>query len=159
MTYGISYLALRYANVYGPRQNPHGEAGVVAIFTRKLLRGEDAGDQRRRQADARLRLSSATSCAPTCSRWRATHCGALNIGTGIETDVNSLFGLLQREIGSAAPEQHGPAKPGEQARSVLDPAARPAGAGLAAARSISPAGLRHTVEYFRERRRSGEPAP
>ena len=54
--YGMPFVALRYANVYGPRQDPHGEAGVVAIFSGKLLRGEPVDRQRRRQADARLRL-------------------------------------------------------------------------------------------------------
>jgi UDP-glucose 4-epimerase len=66
--YGLEYTAMRYANVYGPRQDPHGEAGVVAIFAPEAPRRRRPDDQRRRQADPRLRPSSAIWCAPT-SPW------------------------------------------------------------------------------------------
>ncbi|MFN3597960.1 MAG: NAD-dependent epimerase/dehydratase family protein, partial [Rubricoccaceae bacterium] len=118
-THGIPAVALRFGNVYGPRQNPHGEAGVVAIFTTKLLRGEQPvingpGTQTRdyvfvgdvvRAVVAALALEKAD---------------VVNIGTGVETDVNTLFAHLNRLTGANAPEEHAPAKAGEQQRSVLD---------------------------------------
>ncbi len=147
--YGIRSVALRYANVYGPRQDPHGEAGVVAIFIGRLLRDEQpvingTGEQTRDYvyvgdvARANL-LALESDC-----------CGALNIGTGIETDVNRLFALLCAATGVHRPERHGPAKPGEQSRSALDPSQ--ARAALAWQPSTPLAdGLARTVAYFRER--------
>src|SRR5690606_30756037 len=111
------YVALRYANVYGPRQNPHGEAGVVAIFIEKMLRGDQPvinGDGRQTRdyvfiADvARANVAALTT----------EYCGAVNIGTGVETDVNTIFREIVLGGGFAAKEEHGPAKPGEQQRSV-----------------------------------------
>jgi UDP-glucose 4-epimerase len=117
--YGINAVCLRYANVYGPRQNPHGEAGVVAIFTTKLLKGDQPvingpGKQTRDyvfvddvvQAN-RLALSFEGSAE-------------FNVGTGIETDVNQIYHLIRDAVGSKAEEVHGEAKKGEQLRSVLD---------------------------------------
>jgi UDP-glucose 4-epimerase len=147
VTYGISYLALRYANVYGPRQNPHGEAGVVAIFTLKMLRGEEPvinGDGRQ----TRDYVYCGDVVRANVLALESDFTGELNIGTGIETDVNSLFDLLKREIGSAAPEKHGPAKPGEQARSSLDPSRAYAVLGWRPEVDFA-GGLRHAVEYFR----------
>lgn len=118
-SYGLDYVSLRYANVYGPRQNPWGEAGVVAIFTQKLLSGEKAvinGDGKQTRdyvyvkdiIDANLlALNYAES-------------DFFNIGTGMETDVNTIFNLLKKKTGSKQKEMHGPKKPGEQKRSVLD---------------------------------------
>jgi UDP-glucose 4-epimerase len=112
-------LVLRLANVYGPRQNPHGEAGVVAIFADRLLRGETCvingdGEQTRDfvyvedVADAVLR---------GLERTEAT--GVVNIGTGIETSINALYARLARAAGVTLTAMHGPAKPGEQRRSAL----------------------------------------
>ena len=120
--YGIRGLALRYANVYGPRQSPFGEAGVVAIFAYRLLRGQEAvinGDGRQTRdyvyvgdvADANLRAIE-----------RPDVTGALNVGTGAETDVVELFGLLRAAAAVQAEARHGPAKPGEQRRSAVEPA-------------------------------------
>ena len=149
VAYGITYAALRYANVYGPRQNPHGEAGVVAIFTEKLLRGEQPvinGDGKQMRdyvyvADlVRANLAALTS----------DFVGALNLGTGVETDVNALFDHLRRLCGASVPEQHGPAKAGEQRRSVIDSAL--AGRVLGWRPQVSlEEGLRQTVAFFRAR--------
>ena len=118
--YGIPYVALRYANVYGPRQNPHGEAGVIAIFAQRLLDGQPAvinGDGLQTRdyvfvADvARANLAALDYTGPS---------GAFNIGTGIETDVVSLFKALRDTLGIATRVRHGPGKLGEQRRSVLD---------------------------------------
>lgn len=117
--YGLDFVALRYANVYGPRQDPHGEAGVVAIFSQKLLRGEQAlinGDGTQTwdfvyvEDVARSNLLALQS----------PYCGELNIGTGLETDINQLFLLLRQITGGSMEEHHGPAKSGEQKRSVIN---------------------------------------
>ncbi len=147
--YGISYLACRYGNVYGPRQNPHGEAGVIAIFTEKLLRGELPvinGDGKQTRDYVYVGDLVRANVAALSS----DHCGALNFGTGIESDVNTLFGHLVRLCGSAAPERHGPAKPGEQRRSVIDAAAAARVLGWRPEVSLEE-GLRQTVAWFRER--------
>jgi UDP-glucose 4-epimerase len=118
--YAISGLALRYANVYGPRQNPAGEAGVVAVFGRRLLRGQPAiinGDGKQTRdfvyvgdvAEASLRALD----HPEVS-------GAVNIASGVETSVLDLFQSLQTVAGFRGEVRHGPPKPGEQRRSALD---------------------------------------
>ena len=118
--YGLSYTALRYANVYGPRQNPHGEAGVVAIFCSRLLEGKDCqifgeGKQTRDfvfvDDVARANLMAVQS----------DYVGAVNIGTGVETDVTTLYDKLIAVPGLDKPPVHAPAKPGEQMRSCIDP--------------------------------------
>jgi UDP-glucose 4-epimerase len=117
--YGLEYTALRYANVYGPRQDPHGEAGVVAIFSTRLLRGQTAiingdGEQTRDYVYVgdlvRANLEALT---------RGDGLG-INIGTAFETDVNTLFRKLKELSGSGQDEIHGPGMPGEQRRSVID---------------------------------------
>ncbi len=117
--FGIPYLALRYANVYGPRQNPHGEAGVVAIFAERLLRGIQPiihGDGKQ----TRDYVYVGDVARANLLALEAGYVGPVNIGTGRETDVNTLFALLKDLTASSLPEKHGPAKPGEQRRSVLD---------------------------------------
>jgi len=147
--HGIPYLACRYGNVYGPRQNPHGEAGVIAIFTEKLLRGEQPvinGDGKQTRDYVYVGDVARANVAALTS----DYCGALNFGTGRETDVNTLFEHLVRLCHSGAPERHGPGKPGEQLRSVIDAAA--AGRVLGWRPEVSLAdGLRQTVAWFRER--------
>jgi UDP-glucose 4-epimerase len=147
--YGMRWVALRYGNVYGPRQNPHGEAGVSAIFIGQLLRGEQpvingSGEQTRDYVYvgdvARANLLALES----------DFCGALNVGTGVETDVNQLFAVLCAATGVHKPEQHGPAKPGEQSRSVLDPSKARSALGWQPAVSLAE-GMARTVAYFRER--------
>jgi UDP-glucose 4-epimerase len=145
--YGLEYAALRYANVYGPRQNPHGEAGVVAIFTGRLLAGEVAvingdGTQTRDYvfvADvARANLLAA----------RAAFSGEINIGSGVETDVNRLYAVLCAQVGVDTPPQYGPTKLGEQARSALAPQRAAEVLGWRPEVPLAE-GLRQTVEYFR----------
>ena len=145
--YGLRSTALRYANVYGPRQNPHGEAGVVAIFSERLLRGETCtvngtGNQTRDFVFgpdvARANLLAATGEVE----------GPVNVGTGIETDVNRLYALLAGAAGVERPAQHAPAKPGEQMRSSVDPTR--AGKVLGWRPTVAlEEGLRRTVDWFR----------
>ena len=117
--YGLRTVVLRYSNVYGPRQDPHGEAGVVAIFCRKLLAGETPringdGSQTRDfvyvKDVARANLSVLESDIA----------GEFNIATGIETDVNALAEQLLKISGAKVEFIHGSPMPGEQMRSVLD---------------------------------------
>jgi UDP-glucose 4-epimerase len=117
---GTPALTLRLANVYGPRQNPLGEAGVIAIFAHRLVRGEEClvngdGDQTRDYVFVGDVASAAVRAVATPE---AT--GVVNIATGVETTVNELYRRLARHAGTDRPARHGPAKPGEQRRSVLD---------------------------------------
>lgn len=146
--YGLASVALRYANVYGPRQNPHGEAGVVAIFSERLLRGETCiingtGKQTRDFVYgpdvARANLLAATRDVE----------GPINIGTGIETDVNRLYALLARAAGVDRPAQHAPAKSGEQMRSSVDPSLAGKVLGWRPAVALEE-GLHRTVGWFRD---------
>jgi len=113
-------ISLRLANVYGPRQSPHGEAGVVAIFTHRLLQGEPClingdGEQTR---DYVYVGDVAEAVARALARDEAV--GVFNVATGTETSVNDLYRRLARLAQVDRAPVHGPAKPGEQRRSVLD---------------------------------------
>ncbi len=117
--YGTKHVSLRYGNVYGPRQDPHGEAGVVAIFLGALRRGEQArifgeGSQTRDYVYVGD-VARATLAALGADG------GVFNVGTGKETSVVELYGLCARIAGSDAPAEHAPARLGELQRSFLDP--------------------------------------
>jgi UDP-glucose 4-epimerase len=148
--YGIPYIALRYANIYGPRQDPHGEAGVVAIFSLRLLAGEQPvihGDGEQTRDYVFVHDVARANVAAL----RVDYTGALNIGTGRETSVNALFRQLRRLTGADAAEQHGPAQAGEQRRSVL--AGDRAEQILGWRPQVAVAdGLERTVVFFRDRR-------
>ena len=144
---GLSTLSLRYANVYGPGQDPLGEAGVVAIFLHRMLSGGEPvvngdGGQTRDfvfvEDVARANLLALTSAAA----------GALNVGTGLETSVNELAAMLAREAGYGRPLRHGPAAPGEQRRSSIDPGAARAQLGWEPHVGLEE-GLRSTARWFR----------
>ncbi len=116
--YELKYSILRYANVYGPRQNPHGEAGVVAIFTEKMLQGQKPvinGDGLQTRDYVFVGDVVRANELVLFGGENKTY----NIGTGIETTVNEIFQSIRRTTGTNIPEEHGPAKPGEQKRSVL----------------------------------------
>ena len=120
--YGISGISLRYANIYGPRQNPQGEAGVIAIFCHRLLTGQAPiingdGDQTR---DYTYVEDVALANLRALERPDVT--GAVNVCTGVETTVNQLYTALVQASGAKVPAQHAPARPGEQRRSCLSPA-------------------------------------
>jgi UDP-glucose 4-epimerase len=150
-TYGIDFVSLRYANVYGPRQNPLGEAGVVAIFVERLLRGEEAvinGDGK--QTRDFVFVDDVAESNLLALRYPKSD--IFNIGTGIETDINSVFRLLKKITGSRQKESHAPPKPAEQQKSVLD---------YSKAKRVlrwKPKcalhdGMTKTVEYFQQARR------
>ncbi len=116
--FSLPYTILRYANVYGPRQNPQGEAGVVAIFTHTLLKGKQPlinGDGK--QTRDYVYVGDVVKANMKALSYHKND--IFNIGTGMETDVNKIFHLLKEYTNSARPEKHGPAKPGEQQRSVI----------------------------------------
>src|SRR3954453_22425454 len=113
VTYGLDATCLRYANVYGERQNPHGEAGVVAIFLNRLLAGEAPiingdGLQTRDYVHVSdvVRANLAVVGKPGFNVY--------NVGTGVETTVVELYDELARAVGSPLKALHGPGKPGEQ---------------------------------------------
>jgi UDP-glucose 4-epimerase len=147
--YGMPYVAFRYANVYGPRQDPHGEAGVVAIFSGKMLRDEPVtinGDGR--QTRDYVFVEDVARMSRLALESDAT--GPVNVGTGVETDVNALAERLRAVAGSRSELGHGPAKPGEQRRSVVDCQRAAAAFGWRPETTLD-AGLARTVEYFRGR--------
>jgi UDP-glucose 4-epimerase len=147
--YGIDYVALRYANVYGPRQNPHGEAGVVAIFTERMLQGRQPfinGDGL--QTRDYVYVGDVVRANLAALDYDAS--GIINVGTGIETNVVELFRALRDLINPEIPEEHAPGKPGEQRRSVLGYDLAKRVLGWSPTVSLEE-GLRQTVAWFRAR--------
>ncbi|MGA8265386.1 MAG: NAD-dependent epimerase/dehydratase family protein [Ignavibacteriaceae bacterium] len=146
--YKLNYTILRYANIYGPRQNPFGEAGVVAIFSSKLLKSEQTiingtGKQTRDY------VFVGDVVKANLLALNDDKSDIYNVGTAKETDVNELFGELNKITGNGMPEKHGPAAPGEQMRSVISSEKlftkfkwKPD--------TLLHEGLQKTVDYFKE---------
>jgi UDP-glucose 4-epimerase len=146
--YDLEATCLRYANVYGPRQNPHGEAGVVAIFSRRLLDGEDAvinGDGLQTRdyvyVDDVVRANLASLDRPGFSIY--------NVGTGVETDVNTLFNHIAEAADFDGAPKHGPAAAGEQRRSCISSERMLEELSVAVDTPLSD-GISATVAWFRE---------
>ena len=124
--HGLDYVALRYANVYGPRQNPHGEAGVVALFSNRIRKGEPLtifgdGEQTRDfvYVGDVVAANLALSDAPL-ERAVDLDSRAFNVATGQETTVNELARLLMQVAGREVPVQYAPSRAGELRNSSLD---------------------------------------
>jgi UDP-glucose 4-epimerase len=149
--YGLRSVALRYANVYGPRQNPHGEAGVVAIFAERLLRGEPCTIYGSGRQSRDFVYAVDVARANLLAAERAVE-GPINIGTGVETNITELHGLLAQAAGVREKPLYAAAKPGEQMRSSLDNLVARTALGWAPSVSLSE-GLAQTVAFFREGRR------
>lgn len=116
--YQVPYVVLRYANVYGPRQNPHGESGVVAIFSEMIQQGKSPvinGDG----TNTRDYVYIDDVVKANIAALETAETGIFNIGTGQETSTNEVFRKVVAEFGSDTPEQHGEARPGEQKTSSL----------------------------------------
>jgi UDP-glucose 4-epimerase len=150
---GLEYTCLRYANVYGPRQDPFGEAGVVAIFTEKMLRNEQViingnGMQTRDY----IFVDDVVDANMLAMNAKPVHTGYFNVGTGIETPVNQLFKLLQGLTESTIKEIHGPGKRGEQIRSCLDYSKIQKGMEWEPKVPLK-IGLERTVAYFRSNKK------
>ncbi len=145
--YGLHYVALRYANIYGPRQNPHGEAGVVAIFTERLVHGKACtiyGDG----GQTRDFVHVADVTAANVRALDTSYVGGVNIGTGVETDVNTVYRHLADAAGVKTPALYAEGKLGEQRRSVLDNRKAKEVLGWAPTFDIA-RGLANTVAWFK----------
>jgi UDP-glucose 4-epimerase len=154
----LDTVALRYSNVYGPRQDPHGEAGVVAIFCNRILKGEPLtvfgdGLQTRDYVFAVdvARANVAAATVPLATP-RQVDVRAFNIGTGRETSVLDLANTLQRAARTSVPVHHAPARPGELPRSAVSNEKATKGLGWKPEVSLED-GLRMTFEYFAARAR------
>jgi len=148
--HGLDFAAMALANVYGPRQDPHGEAGVVAIFAGRLLAGDACtvfGDGQQTRdfvyvddvVDAFVRAGD---------RGPGELC---NIGTGVETSVNELYRSMAKAAGVDEPPVHAAARPGELARSALDPSHAREVLGWVPTTSLDD-GTAAVLDWFRARR-------
>lgn len=147
--HGIQHVILRYANVYGPRQNPHGEAGVVAIFASKMVRGETPtinGDGK--QTRDYTFVGDVVKANVLALRFNGSN--IFNVGTGVENDVNKLFHELSKSLAPACREVHGPAKAGEQLRSVISHKKIQKELGWSPTVSVDE-GLKRTAEFFKHK--------
>jgi UDP-glucose 4-epimerase len=149
VAFGLDVTCLRYANVYGERQNPHGEAGVVAIFHDRLLAGRVPtinGDGL--QTRDYVHVSDVVNANLAAAGLPGFH--TYNVGTGVETNVVELYREIARALGSDAEANHGPGKPGEQKRSVIDAALLRRELAVPAPLSLAD-GLKRTAAWFRAR--------
>ncbi len=148
--YGAGHVALRFGNVYGPRQDPHGEAGVVAIFLGLLASGGAPtvfgdGSQQRDYVFVSDVVRATLAAAGRLG-------GVFNVGTGSATSVLELLAACRRVTGVDGPATHAPPREGELARSVLDPALAERELGFRPAVSLDD-GLRATWEWVLEKER------
>jgi len=146
----LPYVALRYANVYGPRQNERGEAGVVALFCSKLLKGEKAvvnGDGLQTRDFVFVDdVVKANLLAMKHDKY-----GCYNVGTGLETDINNIFDKVKASTGSAQDRVNGPGMPGEQRRSVISYELIKKEMGWTPSVSLDE-GIQKTADYFKSRK-------
>jgi UDP-glucose 4-epimerase len=144
--FGLDYCALRYGNVYGPRQDSRGEAGVVAIFASRMLAGEPVvinGDGKQERDFVYVTdVARANVAAVTKGS------GIYNIGTGVRSTVNQVFEHLVEHTRYPLPEAHGPAKPGEVRVSCISPALAGRELGWQPRVSLGD-GLANTVAWYR----------
>lgn len=158
--HGMEYVALRYSNVYGPRQDPHGEAGVIAIFCSRLLDGESLtifgdGEQTRDYVFVRDVVAANLQVTDMAlDDETGIDTVAFNVGTGVETSVNRLADVLEAVAGVRPGRDFRAARPGELRHSALD-ASRLRGRGWAPQAALED-GLRETMRYIEEHR--GAPA-
>lgn len=147
--YGLDAACLRYANVYGPRQNPHGEAGVVAIFLHRLLADQQPvinGDGRQTRDYVFVEdVVRANLAAVGREGFRI-----YNVGTGVETDVNALFDFIHRAVGRGPQAIHGPGAPGEQLRSSISSGLLEAELGVSVSTLLAD-GIQRTADWFAAR--------
>lgn len=149
-THGLPYVALRYANVYGPRQNSQGEAGVIAIFASRMLKGQPVKiNGTGRQTRDFVYVDDVVRANMQAMRKNVT--GIFNIGTGRQTDIKTVFKKINEFAGGLTPKRHGPAQPGEVMRSALD--CRKARRHLDWSPKVKiDEGLKRTVEWFKKQK-------
>ncbi|MCL5961643.1 MAG: NAD-dependent epimerase/dehydratase family protein [Chloroflexi bacterium] len=149
--YGLNYAVLRYPNVYGPRQDPLGEAGVVAIFIGQMLRGEQVVINGNGQQERDFAYVGDCVQANLLAMERSG--GEIyNIGCGKGTDVNEIYSKLKDITGYPLEAKHGPAKAGETFKIYLDASKAQRGLGWSPTISLEE-GLRRTVDFFRSQAR------
>ncbi|MCX5777232.1 MAG: GDP-mannose 4,6-dehydratase [Candidatus Firestonebacteria bacterium] len=144
--YKLNYTSLRYSNVYGPRQDPHGEAGVVAIFTKALLAGKAPtinGDGKYIRDYVYCKDVARANLLALESNYN----GGLNIGTGIATDVNRLYSLISKAADFNGKAVHGPARPGDLRKNILSAVKAKKILGWTPNMALAE-GLKETLEYF-----------
>ncbi len=147
-TYGLEYVALRYANVYGPRQDPYGEGGVVAIFTEGMLKGRDLaifGDGETVRDFVYVKDVVSANLAALSAPANET----FNIGTGRPTNLNELYQVLAQLTGCPKPANRAPERLGDIRRSLLDASKASRVLGWSPRYALEQ-GLRETVEFFRQ---------
>lgn len=147
LLHDLEFTALALANIYGPRQNPHGEAGVVAIFSGRLLKGEQCtifGD-----GSMTRDYTYVDDVVDAFARSGDAGDGLLlNIGTGKETSVRELYDTVAQYAGGAQEPIYAPERPGELKRSCLDPSRARVHLGWEPWTTIE-AGIGQTVDWFR----------
>jgi UDP-glucose 4-epimerase len=147
--YGFQPACMRYSNVYGPRQNQHGEAGVVAIFSHLLLAGKTPtiyGDGK--QTRDFVYVGDVVNANLAALEHNLV--GQYNVGTGVETDVNDLYAMMAKSLGSQLKAVHAEGRPGEQQRSCLDAGKLARETGWSAQTQIAE-GLQKTCDFFKAR--------
>lgn len=153
--YGLEVVSLRYANVYGPRQNPHGEAGVVAIFGSRVRAGKPLtifgdGEQTRDYVFVEdVARANLTATRAPLDALESLDAAAFNVGTGVETGVNRLAALMLEAAGHTVPITREPARAGELLRSALDCAKAARAWEWRAAVSLAD-GLKRTYDWIGE---------
>jgi UDP-glucose 4-epimerase len=160
--HGLPAVALRFSNVYGPRQDPHGEAGVVAIFCGRLLDGRPLtvfGDGKQTRdyvyvGDVAAAMARAASHTPAAGS--GMNARAFNVGTGVATSVLDLAHALMQAAGRSVPVEFAPARPGEQLQSFLTVTKAAAELGWQPSVSLSQ-GLAQTFAWFAQRESASIP--
>lgn len=156
--YGLTCVALRYSNVYGPRQNPHGEAGVVAIFSKNLLAGKPImvnGDGKYVRDYVHVSDVASANVAALTGDVPAGF-SAYNVGTAVGTDVNELAEAVVGGVKAAKPDatppapSHGPARDGDLRSSIVSPAKAKRDLGWTPRVAIAE-GIGETVQWFAKR--------
>jgi UDP-glucose 4-epimerase len=153
--YGIKSACLRFANVYGPRQTVHGEAGVVAIFLNRLLTGKQCninGDGR--QTRDYVYVTDVARMVATSAN-KDLH-GVFNVSTGIQTDVNQIYRGLAEAVGVSRKAKHVSAKAGEDRKIALDPSKARRLVGWQAEVELGD-GLRMTADWVKKSISAGKP--
>ena len=148
VNYGLKYTVLRYPNVFGPRQDPHGEAGVVAIFTGKMLAGEPVtinGDGEQTRDYVYVGDCAQANLMAVSIEHRP---GIYNLGWGRPTSVNEIFSVLSKVTGYSQSAQHGPAKVGETRHIYLSASKAKKDFGWSPTITLG-VGLEKTVDYFK----------
>ncbi len=151
-TRGLSYTALRYANVYGPRQNPHGEAGVIAIFCEGLL-GKRPFKVHGAGTDTRDYVYVDDVVQANLLAVESAVCDHFNVGTGRQADTNTIYRLVAERMGKPLEVEHGPDRPGDLRASALDSAKIVRELGWKPEVSLEE-GVARTVDWFLAQERS-----